>query len=139
MPKKSIEVNIDDEHIELQFIRKRRYNSNKFIFHYIGIGIQDMKKPDTIDAMYEITQMTKPELYLLEVINRSSIGFTLQIKIIMADYSISNKRKLAEGIRLLIKKGFIKRVRRQEYMVNPYFMTPEKDRHEILLTAWDSI
>ncbi len=140
MPNKSIEVNVDDNDLEISFTRKPKAKpKHTFIFHYMGIGIQDMTKPDTIDSLYEITQMNKSELLLLEIINRSHIGHTLQTKIIMAEYNLTNKRKLATGIRLWIKKGFIKRIRRQEYMINPYFITPEPGRHEILLAAWNSL
>ena len=137
MPKESIDVNVDDEDIEIHFHRKKRPPKPKFLFYYRGIGIKDMKKPDSIDTLNEISKFTKSELLLLNITNEKLEGDTLQMTIVKKDYSQADQQKLTLAIKSWIQKGFIKRIRREHYMINPYFITPNVGRHEILMDAWN--
>ena len=139
MPKESIDVNVDDEDIEIHFRRKTKPAKPKFLFYYRGIGIKDMKFPDSIDTLDEISKFTKPELVLLHITNEKLIGDTLQMCIIKKDYPIKEQRQLTLAIKTWIKKGFLKRIRREHYMINPYFITPNVGRHEILMDTWNNL
>jgi len=113
-------------------------NAPKWVFSFRPIGEKNMRKPDSLDALGFICKFTKGELFLLEIVkNRTKGDNTITVK--TSSFSSGEKQKVATAIRSWIKKGLIKRIIKENYMINPHFIVPPKKFQEPALDQWNSL
>jgi len=92
-----------------------------------------------VEALHEISKFTKAELFLLDEVNKKMVRGANKVTITKADYSLPEQRKLTFAIKSWMTKGLMKRIRREEYMINPNFFTPPKNQHESFKNIWNAL
>ena len=126
MSQSTIQVNLaPQDEVIIKTVKKSRW-----LFPFIPMGVKSMRNPNTIDGLDVIVLFSKPELALLKVVKDG----------INKDHTINIKRASKQEARAIaswIKKGLLFRLRRENYMVNPYFLTPPIDKHEDILETWN--
>ena len=131
MPLTTLTVNLDPSE-QITVSTKKKV---KWLIPFRPIGRNDMNKPDSIDALAEICKFNTGELALLELI-RNRINYTYIIDIKRKSFTPTEHRRIATAIRSYISKGLLKRVQRERYIVNPYFMVPPHDLQADLILEW---
>lgn len=129
-----LKVKHDDKlKITIAHESEKEIQKNKFYFRPIGKYVFG---DEQMDALHEISKFNKAELFLLNEVNSKLIAKANLVKLKKTDYSLANQRKLTSAIKLWISKNLIVRIRREEYMINPNFFTPEKGTHESIEHCW---
>ena len=129
MTKTVVTVNLEQNE-ELR-VSKKKYN-RKWLFPFQGMGKLSVKNIDTLDSLEIISHFTKGELTLLREV-KNNIDHYHRVTL---EHS---SRSLSTAIRQWLSKGLIKRIRREHYMVSPYFFTPAIDLHEKMLEHWEKL
>lgn len=111
----------------------------KWLFPYKAIGSKSMKNKDTIDALDMICKFNKGELRLLKIIKDEINPNTNRLSIKRSGYGASDMQTISSAIRSCINKKILKRVSRELYIVNPYFITPDRDYQAPILDDWNFI
>jgi hypothetical protein len=110
-----------------------------WLFPFRPLGKLPMhSKPDHVDALAEICKFSKAELFLLDIV-REHLEPNNFIKITKAKYTQSVQQKVSLAISTWIKKGLIKRVKREQYLVNPYFLVPALDKQDLVKKHWETL
>ena len=129
-----VQINLNrDERLVLSKERK-----SKWLVPFTPIGKAIMQNPDSIDALELICSFNKGELALLKVL-KDGLDRYHQVTIQKSNLSLGDNRKLTQAIKSFIKKGLLKRIRREVYMVNPFFLVPASNSQELLILEWHSL
>lgn len=107
----------------------RKIKKDKWIFPFTPLGKKSMRDTNSLDAVDTITFFTKGELLLLREV-KNNINKLHEVKLNSPD------RCIATAIRSWIKKGLIKRIKREHYIVNPYFITPSLEYQQTIKDKW---
>lgn len=108
-------------------VRISSIGPNKWCMHFRAFGVENPRQPESIDAAEYICSFTKSELFLFQQVykhTKESNNLTLRPK----SYSPAELAKLRTAIPLWIEKGLLKRIKREYYMVNPWFLPPRSEQ-----------
>lgn len=129
----TISVNVlPDEHLKISSVKK-----SNWLFPFTPIGKKAMNKPDTLDALDMICNFNKGELFLLKEI-KDGMQRNHAVVLKKSNYALTDARKITKAINSFIKLGILKRVKREYYLVNPYFLVPNKDDQLMIKMTWDT-
>ncbi len=121
---------------ELNITRKTKGRC-EINFNLIGKG--DHRKPDSINGRTAYTQSTKSELFVLELVDKYMCTSTNTVTIRLKDFNKAEKERIKTGTRKLIDRGLLFRIKREYYMVSPWFFVPQRiDQPEALL-RWNKL
>lgn len=142
-----VKVNLEglDPDKEYNFIidekdrKPKKNNCHNRLFYYMAIGCEDLRAENSMDAMEHIVKFTKAELFLLGIMHEQINPMDLIMTVKKSDYTVGEKQRLVSAIKLWLDKGLLRRIRREKYMINPNFITPSKDNHEVINAAWDKL
>jgi len=86
-----------------------------------------------------MTKMTNAEQFVIQLIVGKWYPFisTGQVEVLTTKLSKSDKAKVTEGTKLLIKKEIIKRVKRSNFMINPKLLQPRDT--ELAKETWEQL
>jgi len=100
---------------------------NKWCMHFRPFGVVNVRQPESLDAAEHISAFNKAELFLfLEVYKQTEENNNLTLR--PKSYSPAELAKLRTAIPLWIEKGLLKRIKREYYMVNPWFLPPRSEQ-----------
>ena len=120
-----------------------RTKENKPGFMMVGNGWETRKNKDSVDLLWEISQMSSNEKLCFfkikdsMVYSRSDERIIYQVVIDMGDMTPSQKSKFSNGYTSLKQKDLVRRVKKGVYMINPNAIIPAK--HTAELTIWNSL
>ena len=127
-----VRINIpEDKVLSLSTSRK-----SKWVFPFTPIGTISMKNPNTLDALDIICRFNTGQLFLLKLI-KENISKTNEVTISKAKLSLTDQRKITSAMQSFIKMHLAVRLKREHYLVNPYFLIPYVDYHQVVLDAWE--
>jgi len=104
-------------------------------YYKMGNGRQT-NKGTSMDLVHEMSKMSKPELWLFDLIISKFDGkyedyyqddFINQVLLSSKDMTGTEKKYLTSGYKLLYSKDIIRKVKRGKYMVNPKLIIPFKN------------
>lgn len=127
----ALNVNIDDDE-ELRVTTRKR---DKWLIPFTPIGNKTMNE-NTLDALDVICSFSPAELYALKQV-KDKINTEHEVRITKKGYTSANQQKLVKGLKGLIERGLIYRLRREHYIVNPFFLVPRVDRQAALILRWE--
>ena len=116
-----------------------KYKKSQWLFPFTPIGKLSMRNPECIDALDIICNFTKHELTLLLKVKQE---ITPHHKVIIIKNNLTSKenRQLTSAIHLWIKKGILKREKKEHCLVNPYFLVYSKTDDQLLIKQeWDNL
>lgn len=97
------------------------------------------KNPRSMDALDIITYFSKQEDILLRAVNKQMDKNNRWVSN-RAEMNQTDKIRIATGIRSWIKKGLMIRLKREEYFINPHFISPlEFDQFRRIEEEWNSL
>jgi len=106
--------------------------------NFRAFGAFNPSKPDSINAIDYISKFTKAELFLFyEVDRHTEENSTLTLR--PKSYSPAEQAKLKKAIPLWIKKGLLVRIKREYYVVNPWFLVPPKKEQLDAINRWKEL
>lgn len=120
-----------------------RTKENKPGFMMVGNGWETRMNKDSVDLLWEISQMSSNEKLCFfkikdsMVYSRSDERIIYQVVIDMGDMTPSQKSKFSNGYTSLKQKDLVRRVKKGVYMINPNAIIPAK--HTAELTIWNSL
>ena len=112
----------------------------KPFFHLIGTGVKRRgTQVDAIDFIQVLTEMTKPELFVIRTIkekigNNDNIG---EVHIPTSMFDSAELQKWKKGIASLKTKKLVYRTKSSHFMINPDALIPNK--YEEALKIWNKI
>jgi hypothetical protein len=134
MPITTLSVNLNPN----EDLVVRTQEKSKWLIPFTPIGKHSMRNPDSIDALDVICKFNTRELYLLSEM-RANLNPTYKFTIKRKDYSPTDYRRLTTAVRSFLTLGLIKRIKREQYMINPYFLVPSLDKQKDLIQEWELI
>lgn len=121
-----------DKDTEITFTASKRAS---WYMHFRAFGASNSRAPESINAVDYISKFSKPELFLLsEACQHTEKDSSLTLR--PKSYAAANKAKLKKAIPLWIKKGLLVRIKREYYMVNPWFLIPPKQEQVNAMDDW---
>ena len=103
--------------------------------HFRAYGTFNPKQPESVEALEYICQFSKCELaFLREVYGQIDPDRRLVLR--LGVYSPAKQAKFKKAIQLWIKKGLMVRIKKQHYMVNPWFLIPPKELQLETMNRW---
>ena len=108
-------------------IKITTYDTNAWVMRFRALGTVNPRQPESIDAIEYICQFTKGELFLLREVYRHTEednSLTLRPK----SYAPADQAKLRKATPLWKKKGLLVSIKREYYMVNPWFLLPRQEQ-----------
>ena len=112
---------------------------NKYVVPFRPIGESSMKKSKAIDALECICLFSKQELALCLRVKRT-MAKNNKVVISQKELTEKERRQLGTGIRSWIKKGLIKRIQKEHYMVNPWFLVPSDPALQVIaVNEWEEL
>ena len=124
---------------EALIISRKPKGRYKIKFNLIGKVDDWNPDPDSIDGRKAYTQSTKSELYLLELVGEGMCKSSNRIRIPMKDFNITEKERIKTGTRKLIQRGLLIRIKREHYMVSPWFFVPQQTDQLEALLQWNKL
>ena len=118
-------------------IRVSTYNSNTWVMRFRALGIKNSRQPESIDAIEYICKFTKSELFLFREVYRHTEednSLTLRPK----SYTPAEQAMLKIARPLWIKKKLLKRLKREYYIVSPWFLPPRQEQQKVM-DYWGAI
>lgn len=103
------------------------------------IGKVDYRSPDSIDGRKAYTQSTKSELFVLELVDKYMCTSTNTVTIRLKEFNKSEKDRIKTGTRKLIDRGLLFRIKREYYMVSPWFFVPQRTDQPEALLRWNKL
>jgi len=134
MPTSKIEI----KHARNEKIITGVQHANQQLFRFIKIGANNYMDKNSIDALLFISAFTKAELHLLQVAN-SNVTKTNRLIIRKSAYPLNEQRQLTFAVKCWLKKGLIKREKREHYIINPYFFVPDLDNQRAIKDTWNTL
>lgn len=110
----------------------------KWLFSFTPLGTKNMSKPDSLDSLDVICQFNKAELHLLKLIKDNINKHNIAV-LKRSTLTKSDQRKLDTSLKAFTQKGLIKRIQKEHYLVNPYFLVPNLDYHQVVLDHWNTL
>ncbi len=101
------------------------------------IGKVDHRNSDSIDGRMAYTQSTKSELFVLELVDERMCKSSNRITILMKGFNKSEKERIKTGTRKLIQRGLLIRIKKEHYMVSPWFFVPQRTDQSEALHQWN--
>jgi hypothetical protein len=99
------------------------------------LGKRIDREPESIEAIEYISKFSKGELFLFqEVCKQVDDDCTLTLR--PGTYSSADRAKLKRAIPLWKKKELLVSIKREHYMVNPWFLVPPKHKQFKAMTLW---
>lgn len=123
----------DDEDI---LITTRK--SSGWIMHFRPLGVVNYRQPESIDALEYICGFTKGELFLLKQVY-GHIDDNNRLTLRPKSYAPAEWAKLKKAIPLWRKKGLLVRLKREYYMINPWFLIPAKQEQVKATDYWKAL
>ena len=106
-----------------------------WIIPFKPLGKRIDREPETIEAVEYISKFSKSELFLLqEVYRHVDDDCTLTLR--PGTYSSADRAKLKRAIPLWKKKELLVSIKRERYMVNPWFLVPPKREQFRAVSHW---
>ena len=103
------------------------------------IGKVDHRNSDSIDGRMSYTQSSKSELFVLELVDKCMCKSTNSVRIPMKDFNKSEKERIKTGTHKLIDRGLLFRIKREHYMVSPWFFVPQRTDQPEALLHWNKL
>ena len=119
-------------------LRITTYESSSWIMHFQPFGVVNSRQPESINAVNYISEFTKAELFLFRVVfdhKDENNKLTLRLRL----FSPAEQAKLKKAIQHWIKKALLVRIKREYYMVNPWFLTPPKQEQVKAMDFWKAL
>lgn len=129
-----IEMKFDTERFQVDIMEIKK-TQVKNIFYFRPMGAINSRDPESIDAIDEMSHFNKSELFLLKIVSEK-VSSRNRIIITKSRYTKNEQVKLSAGIKSWMGKGLMKRIKREHYIVSPYFFTPAKEQHQVVSDAW---
>jgi hypothetical protein len=126
-------INVDGSGIKITPIKPTAW-----LMHFRAIGVENPKRAESINAIEYICKFSKGELYLLLEISKlveEDNSLTLRPK----SFDQAAWGRLKRAISLWIKKRLLVRIKREHYMVNPWFLIPAKDEQSNAMNRWKAL
>lgn len=103
-----------------------------------AFGDKKYSDPESINAVDYISEFTKAELFLFrEVCEHTEKNSKLTLR--PKSYTPAAQARLKKAIPLWIKRRLLVRIKREYYMVNPWFLTPPKDEQVTAMDYWRAL
>lgn len=132
MPSDTANVQISaDEQVTINIRPKERYT-----IMFNRIGSITPRQSDSIDGDLAYTRSTKQELFFLEIARSLMDSETNTFRIHMSAYSTTDKARIKLGANKLIKRNLLVRLKREYYMINPWFFVPLVKHQSDILSQW---
>ena len=110
-------------------------DAKRWIMPFRPVGKRTLWQPESIEAIEYICKFNKDELFLLrEVYKSADEDSTLTLR--PKSYEPADRAKLKRAIPLWIKKELLVRLKRERYMVNPWFLVPPKHEQFSAESLW---
>ena len=110
-------------------------DAKRWIIPFKPFGKRIDNQPETIEAFEYICDFNKAEQFLLqEVCGLVDDDCTLTLR--PGSYTPANRAKLKRAIPLWIEKELLVRLKRERYMVNPWFLVPPKVEQFKAVSLW---
>jgi len=112
--------------------------SEGWYINFRAFGAYNSRKPESIDAVEYISEFTKAELFLFRTVcEHTAKNCTITLR--PRSFSPAEQAKLKKAIPLWIKKRLLKRIKREYYVVNPWFLVPPKKEHLKVMRQWSEL
>jgi hypothetical protein len=124
-----------DKDTEITFTATKRAS---WYMHFRAFGAFNSKDPESINAVNYIADFSKAELFLFREVCRhteENSRLTLRPK----SYTTAEQARLKVAIPLWIEKGLLIRIKREYYMVNPWFLIPPKQEQVKAMDDWKAL
>jgi hypothetical protein len=108
----------------------------KVLITFNLIGKKDGRNLESIDGRKAYTQSTKSELFVLELVDELMDKTTNIVRISLKAHNKTEKERIKTGTRKLIARGLLIRIKREHYMVNPWFFVPQRNDQAPILLEW---
>lgn len=121
-----------------KFVKITTHDVGRWIIPFRPLGRFNPKESRSIEAIDYIRQFNTAELFLLGEVDKhldDDSKVTLRVKA----YSTADQARLKRAIPLWIDKKLLKRIKRERYMVNPWFLVPPKDEQAAAVGYWSSL
>ena len=120
---------------EITFTASKRAS---WYMHFRAFGAFNSKDPESINAVDYISEFSKAELFLFrEVCRRTEEDSRLTLR--PKSYTKADQARLKKANSLWIKKGLLVRIKREYYMVNPWFLIPPKQEQVNAMDDWKAL
>ena len=93
---------------------------------------------NSMNSLNIISKFSKAELFLLDVI-QERIDVKAEVVIKKSDFSLHKQRVITSAIKSWTTKNLIKRTKREHYLVNPYFLVPDRDFQTSAKENWEAV
>lgn len=124
-----------DKDTEITFTASKRAS---WYMHFRAFGAFNSKDPESMNSVNHIAEFSKAELFLYrEVCGRTGENSRLTLR--PKSYTPAEQAKLKKATPLWIKKGLLKRIKREYYMVNPWFLIPPKQEQVKAMDYWRAL
>lgn len=140
IPQNTLITIVSDKDEELVIRRKKIAKNN---LKFMKVGMPNMKNniKQSINFLYEITQMTKAEHLVINtiiprIIYYEESGQTGEVKIKLNEFTPTNKIVFSKGYGLLKAKCLVIRTKKEHYMINPNALIPAD--YTRALELWES-
>ena len=124
-----------DKDTEITFTAFKRAT---WYMHFRAFGTTNFKDPESINAVDYISEFSKAELFLFREVckhTEEDSRLTLRPKL----YTAADQAKLKKARPLWIKKGLLVGIKREYYMVNPWFLIPPKQEQVKAMDYWKAL
>ena len=125
-------------HDNNEYLEVHRKKLSDWKIPFTPIGNKSMKNPECIDALDVICDFNSKELFLLKII-KDKINKDNELFLYKKSFDIGDNRKITTAMKSLINRGLVARIKREHYMVNPYFLVPKKEYQDLLLEKWHTV
>jgi len=114
------------------------YEQGRWYINFRALGAFDPCKPDSLCAIQYIARFSKPELFLFnEVCKHTEENSRLTLR--RGSYNSPDQERLRVAIRKWIDKNLMQRIKREHYMVNPWFLVPPKEQQLDAINRWKAL
>lgn len=110
-------------------------DARRWVIPFKPLGKRIDRDPETIEAVEHICKFNRDELYLLEQVNRH-VDDDSRLTLRPSSYTPADQARLKRAVRLWIKKELLVRLKRERYMVNPWFLVPPKHEQLSAVNLW---
>lgn len=110
-------------------------DEERWIIPFRPIGKRIDREPESIEAIEYISNFNKAELFLLQQAYKL-VDDDCSLTLRPGSYTPAERAKLKRAIPLWIEKELLVRLRRERYMVNPWFLVPPKNYQFRAVSHW---
>jgi hypothetical protein len=110
-------------------------DARRWVIPFKPLGKRNHREPETIEAVEYISKFSKSELFLLQEVYRH-IDDDCTLTLRPGSYSSADRARLKRAIPLWKKKELLVSIKRERYMVNPWFLVPPKQEQMNAVSLW---